>query len=114
MKYTRLSIPVGTRGPAVSKAALDQLGIRYILRLLREKRSFSQVYCHCFVCLLQVKFIDVGLLLNYTRFLHSMFKFFFFALHLGVLFQAGVSRDVPRSSEQGADLVETLMLQPSD
>jgi hypothetical protein len=114
MKYTRLSIPVGTPGPAVSKAALDRPGIRCILRLLREKRSFFQVYCDCFVCLLQVNFIYVGLLLNYTIFLHSMFKFFFFALHLGVLFQAGVSRDVPRSSEQGADLVETLMLQPSD
>ncbi len=114
MKYTRLSIPVGTRGPAVSKAALNRPGIRCILRLLREKRSFFQVYCDCFVCLLQVNFIYVGLLLNYTIFLHSMFKFFFFALHLGVLFQAGVSRDVPRSSEQGADLVETLMLQPSD
>ena len=51
MNYTCLSIPVGTRDPAVSKAALDQPGIRYILRLLREKRSFSQVYCDCFVCL---------------------------------------------------------------
>ena len=114
MKYTRLSIPVETRGPAVSKAALDKPGIRCILRLLREKRSFSQVYCDSFVCLFQVKFIYVSLLLNYTIFLHSMFKFFFFALHFGVLFQAGVSRGVPRSSEQDADLVETLMLQPSD
>ena len=114
MNYTRLSSPVETRSLAVSKAALDQPGIRCILRLLREKRDFSQVYCDCFVCLFQVKFIYVGLLLNYTIFLHSMFKFFFFELHLGVLFQAGVSRCVFWSSEQDADLVETLMLQPSD